>query len=161
MTRGRTLILRTDGAARGNPGPAAAGVVIQRLDASPIARAGVYLGELTNNQAEYRALILGLSTVAQYHPAAVRVQMDSELVVRQMTGEYQVASATLLPLYHEAQTLARALPRVTFAHVPRVRNAEADALANAALDVHERSEQAAAREDRQARRPTAGGRDDA
>jgi ribonuclease HI len=84
--RERTLILRTDGAARGNPGPAAAGVVIERLDGSPVARDAIYLGALTNNQAEYRALILGLRAVAAYNPAAVRVLMDSELVVRQMTG---------------------------------------------------------------------------
>lgn len=139
LERDRTLALRTDGAARGNPGPAAAGVVIERLNGSPLARAAVYLGELTNNQAEYRALILGLRAVAAYKPEAVRVYMDSELVVRQMTGEYQVNNAALRPLYDEAQALARALPRVTFAHVPRGRNAEADALANAALDEHARS----------------------
>ncbi len=139
MAHESTLILRTDGAARGNPGPAAAGVVIARLDGSLVARDGVYLGELTNNQAEYRALILGLCSAARYNPAAVRVQLDSELVVRQMTGEYHVTSAALLPLYHEARALAATLPRVTFEHVPRARNTEADALANAALDARERS----------------------
>ena len=137
--RERTLILRTDGAARGNPGPAAAGVVIERLDGSSVARDAIYLGALTNNQAEYRALILGLCAVAPYNPTAVRVLMDSELVVRQMTGEYHVVNAALRALYDEARALAQALPHVTFAHVPRARNAEADALANAALDEHERS----------------------
>ena len=140
MAPERTLVLRADGAARGNPGPAAAGVVIERLDGSPLAREAVYLGKLTNNQAEYRALILGLLAVARYNPAVVRVYMDSELVVRQMTGEYHVNNAALSPLYDEAQALARALPRVTFAHVPRGHNAGADALANAALDEHARSD---------------------
>ena len=139
MATEHTLILRTDGAARGNPGPAAAGVVIERPDGSPVARTSTYLGELTNNQAEYRALILGLRAVARYNSSAVRVFMDSELVVRQMTGEYHVANAALLALYDEARALARALPWVTFEHVPRTRNAAADALANAALDAHERS----------------------
>lgn len=143
--RDRSLMLRTDGAARGNPGPAAAGVVIERLDGSPLVREAIYLGELTNNQAEYRALILGLRAVARYNPAAVRVFMDSELVVRHMTGEYHVNNAALRPLYDEARALARALPHVTFAHVPRGRNAEADALANAALDGHARSRSGAAR----------------
>ena len=145
MAPERTLVLRTDGAARGNPGPAAAGVVIERLNGSPLVREAIHLGELTNNQAEYRALILGLRAVSVYKPEAVRVYMDSELVVRQMTGEYHVNNAALCPLYDEAQALARALPRVTFAHVPRRRNAEADALANAALDEHARSDTASQR----------------
>lgn len=147
MEREGTLIVRTDGAARGNPGPAAAGTVIERPDGSTVARGGLYLGEMTNNQAEYRALILGLIAVSGYHPDAVRVEMDSELVVRQMAGEYHVASAALLPLYHEAQALARALPRVTFEYVPRARNATADALANLALDAHARAEQAGTAQD--------------
>ncbi|HUY77046.1 MAG TPA: RNase H family protein, partial [Ktedonobacterales bacterium] len=78
---GRRLIVRTDGASRGNPGQAAAGIVIEREDGSQVAVGKLYLGALTNNQAEYRALILGLKSVAQYAPAAVTVFMDSELVV--------------------------------------------------------------------------------
>lgn len=136
MEQAERLILRTDGAARGNPGHAAAGVVIQRDDGTLIARGKKYLGILTNNQAEYRALIHGLRAVARYTPAAVAVHMDSELVVRQMSGRYKVRDAGLLPLYQEAQTLARALPRVTFIHVPRAQNALADQLANEALDEH-------------------------
>jgi len=105
------------------------------------------LGELTNNQAEYRALILGLRAVARYAPAAVRVCLDSELVVKQMAGEYRVKDEALRPLYAEASALVRALPDVTFTHVPRARNARADALANAALDEAARH----AREAREAR----------
>src|SRR5262249_31189335 len=87
-----------------------------------------------NNQAEYRALILGLLAVARYRPAAVRVRLDSELVVRQLTGDYKVRDETLRPLYEAALARARLLPAVTFEHVPRAENAQADRLANAALD---------------------------
>lgn len=128
------LVLRTDGASRGNPGPAAAGVVIECEDGGTLETLGRYLGEMPNNQAEYRALILGLRAVTAYHPAAVDVYMDSELVVRQMTGVYQVRDAALKLLYQEAQSLVQALPMVQFNHVRRSDNALADRLANQALD---------------------------
>lgn len=131
---GATLILRTDGASRGNPGQAAAGVVIASAEGETLATGKLYLGVLTNNQAEYRALILGLKTVAHYHPARVIVYMDSELVVKQMRGEYKVRDASLLDLWREARALAEALPAVSFTHVRRGMNAEADCLANEALD---------------------------
>jgi ribonuclease HI len=137
VSHDEVLILRTDGASRGNPGHAAAGVVIERVDGRLKARGKRYLGVMTNNQAEYRALILGLRAVQRYQPAAVRVFMDSELIVRQMTGQYRVRDETLRPLYEEARALAAALPDVTFTHVPRGKNALADALANEALDAHE------------------------
>src|SRR5262249_31951170 len=131
---GQRLVLRTDGASRGNPGHAAAGVVIEAEDGTPLAQGKRYLGVMTNNQAEYRALILGLLAVARYHPAAVRVCLDSELVVRQVTGEYAVRDEVLRPLYEETVARARFLPEVVFEHVPRGENALADRLANAALD---------------------------
>jgi ribonuclease HI len=137
---GIPLILRTDGASRGNPGPAAAGVAIERDDGTLLARGKKYLGVMTNNQAEYRALILGLQAAARYNPTALRVFMDSELIVRQMTGQYKVRDETLRPLYEEAQKLAKALPNVTFTHVLRGKNALADALANEALDEQARRE---------------------
>jgi len=132
--RGRALVVRTDGASRGNPGQAAAGVVIETPAGEVIATGKHYLGVMTNNQAEYRALILGLKAVAHYLPTAVSVYMDSELVVRQMLGQYKVRDAALQPLWQEARALAAELPRVTFTHVLRGRNAEADRLANEALD---------------------------
>jgi len=135
---GRRLIVRTDGASRGNPGQAAAGIVIEREDGSQVAVGKLYLGALTNNQAEYRALILGLKSVAQYAPAAVTVFMDSELVVRQMVGRYKVNPGPLLALHEEARALAAALPQVTFTHVLRGRNAVADRLANEAIDEYNR-----------------------
>jgi len=136
VSGGERLILRTDGASRGNPGHAAAGVVIERTDGTVRATGKLYLGMMTNNQAEYRALILGLQSVARYTPAAVRVYLDSELVVRQMTGQYRVRDEALRPLYDEARRLAAALPAVSFIHVPRGKNTLADKLANQALDAH-------------------------
>ena len=140
-TAPRRLILRTDGASRGNPGHAAAGVVIEDADAEGalVAQGKLYLGVLTNNQAEYRALILGLKTVRQYNPAAVFVYMDSDLLVQQMNGTYKVRNAELTPLYAEARALADELPSVTFTHVRRGLNAQADRLANEALDEQRRN----------------------
>ena len=135
---GQRLILRTDGAARGNPGPAAAGIVIQTEAGVDLVRDKKYLGHMTNNQAEYRALIFGLQSALPLQPAALLVKMDSELVVRQMQGKYQVKSVDLLPLFQEARGLVAQLTRVTFAHVPRSDNAAADALANKALDEQRR-----------------------
>jgi ribonuclease HI/probable phosphoglycerate mutase len=128
------LILRTDGASRGNPGPAAAGIVIEVPSGDVIAYGKKYLGVMTNNQAEYQALILGLRAVARYTPSEAHVFMDSELVVRQMTGRYRVKDESLRSLYEEAQLLVQQLPVVTFQHVKRDRNAQSDALANEALD---------------------------
>jgi ribonuclease HI len=134
VSPGQRLVLRTDGASRGNPGPAAAGVVVEDGAGRVLARGKRFLGVMTNNRAEYRALILGLRAVARYAPAAVLVRMDSELVVRQMQGVYRVRDATLQPLHEEARGLARGLPEVRFEHVPRAENHLADALANEALD---------------------------
>ena len=135
---GERLILRTDGASRGNPGPAAAGIVVEDADGTVLAQRGQYLGEMPNNQAEYCALILGLKLVTDRRPAAVDIYMDSELVVRQMTGVYQVRDATLQQLYREAAALVKALPHVTFTHVRRAQNALADRLANQALNEQRR-----------------------
>jgi len=136
---GERLVLRTDGASRGNPGPAAAGIVIEHLDGTVLAQLGQYLGEMPNNQAEYRALILGLQLVTARQPAAVNIYMDSELVVRQMTGVYRVRDATLQQLYREEMALVKALPHVTFTHVRRAQNALADRLANQALNERRRT----------------------
>lgn len=133
---GQHLIVRTDGAARGNPGPAAAGAVIQSATGTTLATERKFLGHMTNNQAEYEGLILGLRALAPFAPAAVTVKMDSELVVKQMRGEYRVKAVDLLPLYQEARSLALALGKVTFTHVPRAENHLADHLCNQTLDEH-------------------------
>jgi ribonuclease HI len=139
LMEGRALVVRTDGASRGNPGHAAAGVVVETPEGEPVAQGKHYLGVMTNNQAEYRALILGLKAVTHFHPARVSVYMDSELVVKQMRGEYKVRDAALEPLWREARALAAALPAVTFTHVLRGKNAQADRLANEALDERARA----------------------
>jgi ribonuclease HI len=130
---GQPLILRTDGASRGNPGPAAAGVVIEAADGTLIARGGHFLGVMTNNQAEYRALIYGLKAIAAYQPSTVEVCLDSELLVNQLNGRYRVRDDRLRPLHDEALRLAQLLPEVHFSHVPRALNHLADAEANKAF----------------------------
>lgn len=126
--------VNVDGAARGNPGPAAAGISIVDATGRCVRRIGRPLGRLPNNQAEYQALLLALSELVGYAPPAVLVRMDSELVVRQMTGQYRVKHPVLQALHGQVQGLVRRLGNVRFEHVPRSRNAEADRLANLALD---------------------------
>lgn len=108
--------------------------MIESEDGALLATGKKYLGTFTNNQAEYRALIMGLKAVAARSPGSVVVFMDSELVVKQMTGQYRVKDALLLPLYEEARALVAKLSQVSFQHVRRGFNARADALANEALD---------------------------
>ncbi|HZV51796.1 MAG TPA: ribonuclease HI family protein [Candidatus Dormibacteraeota bacterium] len=133
---GPLLRLFTDGAARGNPGPAGAGLVIEDASGRRLWGGCRYLGVATNNQAEYRALIAGLRKVAEWAPRRLEVYLDSELVVRQLDGRYRVKSADLRPLHVQATALLRAFPEVTVTHVPRERNRGADALANRAIDEH-------------------------
>lgn len=134
MTSPRRLIVETDGASRGNPGLAGAGVIIKDEQGHRIESLTEFLGVATNNQAEYRALIAGLQAVARHNPESVTVRMDSELVVRQMSGQYRVRHPEILPLYSRAMELVSALPAVTFVHIPRERNPGADKLANMAVD---------------------------
>ncbi len=128
------LILETDGAARGNPGLAGAGIIIKDANEHRIEQQHKFLGRATNNQAEYQALIEGLQAVARYQPESVTIRMDSELVVRQMSGQYRVKNPDLLPLYLRALELVDTLPSVTFEYIPRERNPGADAMANLAID---------------------------
>jgi ribonuclease HI len=123
-----------DGAARGNPGPAAYAVVLRRPDGTPLESLGKYIGRQTNNVAEYYALIAALDYAAAHNLRRLRVRSDSELLVRQMKGIYKVKSPDLRPLYERARKMATALETFAVEHVPRERNSEADALANAALD---------------------------
>ena len=134
MAHLRKLIIETDGAARGNPGLAGAGIIIKDETGKRIETIGKFLGVATNNQAEYQALIAGLEAVARHEPASITVRMDSELVVKQMNGEYRVRHPDLVPLYVAANELAAALPEVTFEYIPRERNPGADRLANVAID---------------------------
>ncbi|HLW59995.1 MAG TPA: ribonuclease HI family protein [bacterium] len=133
MAARRDLVICFDGASRGNPGPAAIGVVVLEKGV-PIREIGEVIGETTNNVAEYRALLRGLREAAALGARSVRIQSDSELVVRQLSGQYQVRSEALAPLHREARARMREFEQVDVVHVPREDNRGADALANLALD---------------------------
>ena len=128
------VIVHTDGASRGNPGPAAIGVVIQDPQGRVLLELGEALQRTTNNVAEYTAVIRALERARELGARRVRCLMDSQLVVRQLNGSYKVKHADMLPLYRRVLELVQAFDDVTFSHVPREMNAEADRLANSALD---------------------------
>jgi probable phosphoglycerate mutase len=126
--------LYTDGGARGNPGPAAFGYVLEADDGTVLAAHGEAIGVATNNVAEYRGLIAGLAKAVELSVPEVDVVSDSELLVKQMRGEYKVRNETLQSLSLEAAALARRLDRVSYEHVRRAHNELADRLVNEALD---------------------------
>jgi ribonuclease HI len=129
------LTIHVDGGARGNPGPAGAGVLIRTTDGRLIHEAGYFLGLQTNNVAEYTALILALRRAIEADsPDHVAIYSDSELVVRQITGEYRVRNARLKKLHNDVQMLLLKLSSWTIHHVPRNENEHADQLANRAMD---------------------------
>ena len=128
-----------DGGARGNPGPAGAGSVVKDEKGKVIAEVAEYLGHATNNFAEYTAILRGLEALAEHlgasaREATVAVKMDSQLVVRQMLGQYKIKHPTLKPLAGRAKELTQLFKSVSFTHIPREENGEADALANDAMD---------------------------
>ena len=129
--------LSTDGGARGNPGPAAYGYVLEADDGTVLAAHGERIGVATNNVAEYRALIAGLEKALQLDVDDVEVVSDSELLVKQMTGEYRVKNEALRALSAEAGRLARRLGTVSYTAVRREHNELADRLVNEALDAPE------------------------
>jgi ribonuclease HI len=133
MSKSATVTIYTDGAARGNPGPAAFAYVIQREGAPAIEEKGC-LGNATNNVAEYEALVRALEHAHRLGARRVQVFSDSELLVRQMAGQYQVKNEGLRPLYEEARELCRQFEAVTIRHIRRSQNGRADALCNEALD---------------------------
>jgi ribonuclease HI len=126
--------LRCDGGSRGNPGPGAAAYVLFDPQGGEVEARGELLGAVTNNVAEYRALIAGLEAATRREARPLTVCMDSELVVRQMRGEYRVKHAGLKPLYVEARQAADRLGDVRFVEVRREENARADAIVNQTLD---------------------------
>lgn len=129
-----TLILYADGGSRGNPGPAGAGVYLTDLEGTALGQEHRYLGEATNNVAEYSALILGLEKARSHQPERLIVRMDSQLVIRQLLGEYKVKQEHLKPLFTQARELLKTFPTVALEYIPREENSEADALANQAMD---------------------------
>jgi ribonuclease HI len=128
------LIVHVDGGARGNPGPAAAACVITTPDGELLEERARLLGTATNNVAEYRALLLGLERARALGASEVEVVGDSELIAKQVTGVYKVKHESMRPLHSEAIRALAGFERWTIRTVPRARNAQADALVNAALD---------------------------
>ena len=128
------ITLEFDGGARGNPGPAGIGVVLRAEDGTELVTLGRFIGRATNNVAEYRALITALQKAKELGARRVAVRGDSELVVKQMKGEYRVKNEALRDLYDEAQGLIRGFEHATIDHNYRNKNALADKLANLAMD---------------------------
>jgi ribonuclease HI len=128
------IVVHVDGGARGNPGPAAIAAVASTPDGDELAERKLYIGEATNNVAEYRALLLGLELARDLGAEEVEVINDSELVARQIGGEYKVKHAGLKPLFTEAMTELRRFHRWAVRPVRREQNARADELVNEALD---------------------------
>ena len=130
----RTLVLHVDGGARGNPGPAAIGVVISSPEGEVVEELAETIGVATNNVAEYRALLRALERAEALGAREVEIVNDSELIARQVTGAYKVKHEAMKPLHAEAKRRLGAFERWSIRSVPRARNAEADALVNRALD---------------------------
>ena len=129
-----TITIEFDGGSRGNPGPAGIGVVLRAQDGTPLVTHGRFIGRATNNVAEYRALISGLEKAKELGARKVAVRGDSELIVRQMRGEYRVRNAELKDLYDEAQFLYHQFDEASIDHNYREKNALADKLVNRAID---------------------------
>ncbi|MBM3451066.1 MAG: ribonuclease HI family protein [Armatimonadetes bacterium] len=134
MSAGKRAVLRTDGASRGNPGPAAIGIVIADDAGRTLRELGETIGVATNNVAEYQALLRGLREASDLGISALEIRLDSELLVHQIRGTYRVRNGALIPLHAEVTRRLRDFPRVEIKAVPRAENRRADALANRALD---------------------------
>jgi ribonuclease HI len=128
------LTVNVDGGARGNPGPAAIGAVVQDANGEVLEEHGERIGVATNNVAEYRALLLGIARAAELGANELELVGDSELIVRQVKGEYKVKDATMRELHSEVKRALRPFDRWSIRHVRRELNAEADRLVNAVLD---------------------------
>ncbi len=140
-------ILYTDGGARGNPGPAGAGVAIYDSAGEVLGELHLSLGRATNNYAEYSAVVLGLEglkklvAVGKRKETHVEIRMDSELVARQLSNKYEIREETLFPLFIKVRNLmVSSFPHTTFVHIPREKNKHADRLSNIAMDESEAQE---------------------
>lgn len=134
-TVAKEVIIYTDGGSRGNPGPSAAGFVVLNMDDERVLfEGGKYLGVTTNNQAEYQAVKLGLEKARELGARVVKFRMDSLLIVNQMLGTYQIKNRDLWPIYASIKEQIKQFDKVTFAHVRREFNRDADALVNKVLD---------------------------
>ena len=136
------IVAYIDGGARGNPGPAGYGVRIEDEHGTLINEFNGFLGTSTNNVAEYNGLLAALRYAQANGHRVVHIKSDSELLVKQMRGEYRVKNAGLQPLYNQARTIALGLDRIVYEHVRREHNKDADRLANLAMDQGMKSRQA-------------------
>jgi len=135
MSEPLRVTVHVDGGARGNPGPAGAGVVISDAsDGAALYEAGLFLGHATNNVAEYQGMLHGLEVATRLGAGEVEVVSDSELLVRQMNGQYKVKNAGLIPLHRKGKALAAGFAACRFRHVRRENNVQADALVNRAIN---------------------------
>jgi ribonuclease HI len=133
----KTVTIYSDGGSRGNPGPSASGYVIYDEYNNELEAGGEYLGITTNNQAEYQAVKLGLQRAEQYRPEIVNFFIDSELVVKQMNGQYKIKNRDLWPIHQDIKQLMKQYQRVTFTHVRRELNKPADTEVNKILDEYQ------------------------
>ncbi len=131
----KKAVIYADGASRGNPGSAAIGATIKDGQGRLVTSISQRIGRATNNQAEYRAIIAALEEATKLGAKQVDINSDSELVVKQINGEYRVKKATLKPLYQQVKQLQGSFQGFTITHIPRRQNIEADKLANKALDI--------------------------
>jgi len=127
-------VLWTDGAARGNPGPAGIGAILKSADGEVLYTGSEFLGHTTNNVAEYKAVLLGLTGALAQGVERIEVRADSELLIKQLKGEYRVKSPGLRPLFEEARRLISRFESVKLTHIRRELNGEADRLANQGID---------------------------
>ncbi|NCO79891.1 ribonuclease H [Candidatus Falkowbacteria bacterium CG_4_9_14_3_um_filter_38_19] len=134
MKKYNKLIIYTDGGARGNPGPAGIGAVIYDEHKNIIAKISQSIGVATNNQAEYKALIIALEKAQNLKAREVRVFLDSELVVKQLNREYRVKDKDLAPLFVKVYNISLGFKKIVFKHISREKNKLADKLVNLALD---------------------------
>ncbi len=132
MRAKKFLIIHTDGGARGNPGPSGVGVVLNI--AGKIKKYSEYIGRATNNQAEYKALIFALEKAKALKPEKIQCYLDSELIVKQLNGIYKIKNKDLKPLFNQIITLSANFAKISFSHIPREKNKEADKLVNQAID---------------------------
>jgi ribonuclease HI len=130
----KKLIIYTDGGARGNPGPAGIGVYIVNENREAVGKFNEFIGKATNNQAEYKAVILALGKARGFEAEELEFFLDSELVVKQLNREYRVKDKDLASLYVKIYNSILSFKKVTFTHIPREKNKEADKLVNVAID---------------------------
>lgn len=133
---GQALQLFSDGASRGNPGEAGAGIAILDEEGNELVGTGQYLGQCTNNEAEYRALLFGLAKCGEFGRGKIKIHLDSELIVKQIRGEYRVKHPNLKPLFQETMQKLSDFASFSITHVRREKNSRADELANQAIDHH-------------------------